>query len=247
MNKVGKKMSSILSELKQATLSIYSNNDEVVSNCFVVTFNADKDKKSIRPFLIFTNNSNITDDCYIALPVLDENGKTQIIKKKTFLGTLQKEFLIRETDVVAIPFAFMYNDLAKQNLSISFKSIQEELIFDEGITHKVSPYETLSFFSYEKIIDDYAYYNVRPISSINIEKPFFVDCARPVCMGFPVFIYNDAAYVENNSVNLGSRLFLVGVATSNNNGIIKIEPIDLVVKKIKKKFDFLSYDSNESK
>lgn len=233
-------MSNILSELKQTTLSIYDENDKVISNCFVITFNVDREKKSIRPFLIFSNNTSFNDECYISLPIVDENGKAKTIKKKIYFGMLCKEFLLSDFNVVAVPFAFVYNDLFQKKLNIGFKTIQEELFLDDESRNKVSPFENLSFFAYNNVLNDSAYYNARPFSSIKDKKPFFIDCPRPKIMGFPIFVFNETAYVENNSVNLGSRLFLAGIATTSNDGLLMIEPIDLIAKKIKTKFDFLS-------
>jgi len=128
-------------------------------------------------------------------------------------------------DLIAIPIASTINQLAQQNTSIFFKTIMPDIIPNKKQVEELAAIEEVTFIGYPSGL--YDSFNVSPIVRRGItatpvwnnfkgEEAFLIDAGVfPGSSGSPVFLYNQGSYATDNGINIGTRLFFLGVLTES--------------------------------
>lgn len=230
-------MTDIYLDLRKTTLYVRDNSESIVSHGFIVTFPGDKDKKTSRPFLVISSKVEIKDGSYVELPIIDNLGKKAIYREpiaKNMFASLNQHGL----DVLVLPIAHVYNNLMSRGFAIDFKTIPEDLILNDAFNEKLSTFENVCTFSHNNDFEEIAFYRKDSLSEIKNADTFYVDNQGIDYVGSPVFIFNQSTYVENNSINIGSRLFLVGISVKRIGSVAKIQSMKKVVEIIKILFNF---------
>ena len=124
-------------------------------------------------------------------------------------------------DLVAIPLAAVLDSLQARQIELFYRSVSPDLIPLQEQVDKLSAIEEIIFIGYPSGIQD----NVNKLSIVrrgitatpiwnkyNGLDEFLSDAGvYPGSSGSPVFIYNHGSYTTGNTLNVGSRLYFVGV------------------------------------
>lgn len=134
---------------------------------------------------------------------------------------LIEENKLGNLDLVAIPLAAVLDNLQSKKVELFYRSVSPDLIPPKQQIDNLSALEEIIFIGYPSGIQD----NVNKLSIIrrgitatpiwnkyNGLDEFLIDAGvYPGSSGSPVFIYNHGSYTTGNTLNVGSRLFFVGV------------------------------------
>ena len=206
---------------------------EIIGNAFVISFTVPE--KGSMPLLIVAKSTIEKTNIGIVNFDLSLNG----VKEKYPVGFSRKDaenFVLAGTNVCAFPIAHIYDVIAKEKKSFEFKSIQEDLTLSSKTEGKVSDIDKVGFFVHIRELEKDFYISRDSISPINNCEEFYIEKCDGLKPGTPVFINSSGTFVQNNSINLGSRLFLVGVAGETTNSFTKIFNIKKIVEAIKNKY-----------
>lgn len=230
-------MAETFLDLKNTTIFIRDANNNIVAHCFIVTFRGDKDNKSTRPFLVTSSCNKLPLGSYIDLPVIDSSGG-----KTSYHQIIVNDFITNLNDdgvnVLVMPMAFVYNSIIPNGYAIDFKTIPEELIVNDSFINKLSIYENVCTFNYNDDFKEVAFYKKDSLSEVKNTEVFYISKQGIRYLGSAVYIFSQSTYVENNSINIGSRLFLIGIAVESIGEVIKVQSMKKVVELIKKTFKF---------
>lgn len=157
------------------------------------------------------------------------NGKSI---KVHFDKLLISENKLGDLDLVAIPLAAVLDSLQAKKIELFYRSISPDIIPSQQQINELAAIEDIIFIGYPSGIQDNV--NKLPIirngitatpiwNDFNGKNEFLVDAGvYPGSSGSPVFLYNHGSYVTGNTLNVGSRLYFVGVISQTmlrKNGI----------------------------
>lgn len=146
------------------------------------------------------------------------NGKSI---KVHFDKLLIAENKLGDLDLVAIPLAAVLDSLQAKKIELFYRSISPDIIPSPQQVSELAAIEEIIFIGYPSGIQD----NVNKLSitrrgitatpiwnDFNGKSEFLIDAGvYPGSSGSPVFLYNHGSFVTGNTLNVGSRLFFIGV------------------------------------
>lgn len=148
--------------------------------------------------------------------------------KKTVRVSFNRDIIsnnkLGDLDLIAIPLASTLNDLAKRDIAVFYRTVDQNLIPSEEQVSALSALENICFIGYPSGIYDGV--NKLPVirqgitatpiwNDFNGEYKFLIDGGvYPGSSGSPVFICNQGAYSCNSGIVVGSRLYFVGIISN---------------------------------
>ena len=125
-------------------------------------------------------------------------------------------------DLIALPMAATLMDFQRQNVTIFFRSVDQNMLPTQEQLDNLAAIETVIFIGYpsESLLNENNSLSVvrqgitaTPIwNEFGGEKAFLIDAGVfPGSCGSPVFIFNEGAYSSKGNLVVGNRLLFVGV------------------------------------
>ena len=229
----------LFKQLTDSNLPVCDMNDTFLTNAFVISFKANKEGKETRPFLLINlNELKSNNELKIFCSVVEDG-----IRKVSYIRIdvdSSKEFILKELNILAFPMAGFFDSLGENKNVAGFKNIPEDLFIKDQMWSKVSSLESVYFFTYVPGLKRALCLkrNVASILSKDEDTFYFEKGENLISTGFPVILYSESSYVENNRIQIGSRFCILGYAKTIDNGFVECISGDKLIKSIKQKFDF---------
>lgn len=129
-----------------------------------------------------------------------------------------------EIDVAVSPFGPIINEMAKNNVTIFYRSISNNLVPSEEVNKEINAIEDVIIVGYPNGLYDTKH--LLPIvrkgitatpANIDFENQpkFIIDASIfPGSSGSPVFICNEGSFTKQGNVYVGSRIIFLGIVAS---------------------------------
>lgn len=153
---------------------------------------------------------------------LAENGvPTKNTIKISFDKNIINNNKLGDLDLMAVPLATTFNSLASSNISLFYRTIDQNMLPTQELVKDFSSIEDVCFVGYPCGLYDKI--NKLPVIRQGITatpiwnnfdgRPIFLidGGVFPGSSGSPVFIYNRGSYSTKDGIVIGSRLLFIGV------------------------------------
>lgn len=221
------KQMSITEQITYSTVLIrckYSDGSEGSGTGFIINLCRDKDKNQCVPVLI-TNNHVVENSVETKFEFCkaDNDGNpidTEVISIENS-GNRWIHHPNTKVDLRCLPLAEVLNEISKKSIKIFYIPLDTSLIPTTCQVEELSAMEEVAMVGYPIGLSDT--YNHKPIIRKGItsthpknnfqgKKEILVDIAcYPGSSGSPIFIVNEGTYTTPNGINIGSRVFLLGI------------------------------------
>lgn len=181
----------------------------------------EEDNSSI-PMLI--TNYHVLQDAelgYFELHIAENGAPTNNTIRISFDKNIINNNKLGDLDLIAIPLATTFNNLTSSNISLFYRTIDQNMIPTQEQVKDFSSIEDVCFVGYPSGLYDEI--NKLPVIRQGITATpiwnnfkghpiFLIDGGVfPGSSGSPVFIYNRCSYPTKNSIVIGTRLHFIGV------------------------------------
>ena len=218
---------SLSEQLTYSTVLISCNYADGTSGCgtgFIIDLCYYKDTSMHIPVII-TNNHVIENSVETSFEFCLKDDEGNPLDNQTFRVIYNGNAWIHhpdnDVDLTCLPFAQVLNETQQRNIKVFYIPLRTDLIAKQEQINQLSAMEEVIMLGYPIGLMDQ--FNHKPIIRKGItathikkdyqgKKEFLVDMACfPGSSGSPIFILNEGAYMQNNSLYAGSRLMLVGI------------------------------------
>lgn len=222
---------SISEKITYSTVKItckYANGTQGSGTGFIMSLCQDEKRDICYPVII-TNNHVVKDSIETAFEFCKADGNGMPIDTEPFNitivnGNAWRHHPDRHMDLCFLPLKTIFDQVNSLNGHIYFTPLTSDLIADDAYLATLNAIEDVVMVGYPQGLMDT--YNHKPIIRRGITathprndymgKPdILLDIAAyPGSSGSPVFLLNEGAYLTGNTIQLGSRIKLLGVLYS---------------------------------
>lgn len=158
---------------------------------------------------------------YFELHLAENGSPTKETIRISFDKSIINNNKLGDLDLIAIPLATTFNNLTNNNVSLFYRTIDQNMLPKQEQVKDFSSIEDICFVGYPSGLYDEI--NKLPVVRQGITATpiwnnfkghpvFLIDGGVfPGSSGSPVFIYNRGSYSTKNGIAIGTRLYFIGV------------------------------------
>lgn len=216
-------INDVSTQLIYTTVPIYAiRNDNKISSGTGFLFSFRKTENTSIPMLI--TNYHVLENCingFIELHIGENGLPTNKSIRIPFDKTVIINNKLGDLDLITIPLGPTIKQLQSQNIEIFFRCVDQNMIPTKKQVDEFSAIENITFIGYPSgLYDEKNKISIirqgitaTPIwNEFKGEKVFLIDAGVfPGSSGSPVFIYNQGSFPTKDGIEIGNRLYFVGI------------------------------------